>query len=127
MLFVSLLRWWYGLGWLDQLKLVRGRFDRAADFYSIELSARSLFKPFRQIDADRVRKGSLDIVIRAMFDQLFSRLFGAFIRTMLIVIGGVGIFFEAIVGGLRLLFWPLAPLLPLLLLPVALLGWMPWR
>ncbi len=127
MLFVSLLRWWYGLGWLDQLKLVRGRFDRAADFYSIELSARSLFKPFRQIDADRVRKGSLDIVIRAMFDQLFSRLFGAFIRTMLIVIGCVGIFFEAIVGGLRLLFWPLAPLLPLLLLPVALLGWMPWR
>lgn len=127
MLFVSLLRWWYGLGWLDQLKLVRGRFDRAADFYSIELSARSLFKPFRQIDADRVRKGSLDIVIRAMFDQLFSRLFGAFIRTMLIVIGCVGIFFEAIVGGLRLLFWPLAPLLPLLLLPVALLGWVPWR
>ena len=127
MLFVSLLRWWYGLGWLDQLKLVRGRFDRAADFYSIELSARSLFKPFRQIDADGVRNGSLDIVIRAMFDQLFSRLFGAFIRTMLIVIGCVGIFFEAIVGGLRLLFWPLAPLLPLLLLPVALLGWMPWR
>lgn len=127
MLLVSLMRWWYGSGWLDQLLLVRRRFDRAADFYSIELSARSLFKPFRQIDADGVRKGSLDIVLRAFFDQMFSRIFGAFIRTLLIVIGSVGILFEAIAGGIRLAAWPFVPFLPLLALPLALSGWVPWQ
>ena len=127
MLFVSLLRWWYGLGWLDQLKLVRDRFDRTADFFSIELSLRTLFKPFRQIDAEGVGKAPLPVVLRAWFDQLFSRVFGAVIRSIMIVIGSVVILGEAILGGIRLAVWPLVPLLPLVALPFALTGWMPWR
>lgn len=127
MLLVSLMRWWYGLGWLDQLLLVRQRFDRAADFYSIELSARSLFKPFRQIDADGVRRGSLDVVLRAFFDQMFSRVIGAVIRTFLIIIGSVGILLEAIIGAVRLAAWPLLPFLPVLLVPLAVSGWVPWQ
>lgn len=126
MLFVSLMRWWYGLGWLDQLKLVRDRFDRTADFFSIELSLRTLFKPFRQIDADAARKGPLNVVLRAMFDQMFSRVFGAIIRTILIVVGCVAILGEALVGGLRLALWPAIPLLPIITLPLAVSGWMPW-
>jgi hypothetical protein len=126
MLFVSLLRWWYGLGWLDQLKLVRDRFDRTADFFSIELSLRTLFKPFRQIDADAVRKGPLNIVLRAMFDQMFSRVFGAVVRSIMIVIGSVAILLEAVAGGLRLAVWPVIPLLPLIALPLMMTGWVPW-
>lgn len=126
MLFVSLLRWWYGLGWLDQLKLVRDRFDRTADFFSIELSLRTLFKPFRQIDADAVSKGPLNVVLRAMFDQMFSRVFGAVIRSIMIIIGSIAILLEAIFGGLRLAMWPLVPVLPLIALPLTLTGWIPW-
>lgn len=126
MLFVSLLRWWYGLGWLDQLKLVRDRFDRTADFFSIELSLRTLFKPFRQIDADAVSKGPLNVVLRAMFDQMFSRVFGAVIRSIMIIIGSIAILLEAIFGGLKLAMWPLVPVLPLIALPLTLTGWIPW-
>ena len=127
MLFVSLIRWWYGTGWLDQLRLVRERFDRSADFFSLELSFRTLFKPFRQIDADSVRKGSLDVILRAVFDQLFSRLIGAFARTILIVVGSVALLFEGLVGVIRLIIWSLMPGLPAIGLVLAISGWMPWR
>ncbi len=127
MLFVSLLRWWYGLGWLDQLKLVRNRFDHTADFFSIELSLRTLFKPFRQIDAEGVSKAPLPVILRAWFDQMFSRVFGAVIRSIMIVIGSVAILLEAMIGGVRLVLWPAIPLLPILALPLVVTGWLPWR
>lgn len=126
MLFVSLVRWWYGLGWLDQAKLVRDRFDRAADFFSLELSLRTLFAPFRQIDAEGVRKGSLDVILRAMFDQLFSRFIGAMARSVLILTGSIVLFLEALVGGVRLAIWPAMPLIAALFIWFALSGWMPW-
>lgn len=127
MLFVSLLRWWYGSGWLDQVSLVRGRFDRTADYFSIELSLRTLFKPFRQIDADGVRKGSLDVVLRSMFDQLFSRFFGAVIRSLLIIVGSVALAVEGIAGVFRLALWPMVPATPLFGVMLAVLGWFPWQ
>lgn len=126
MLFVSFLRWWYGSGWLDQLTLVRERFDRTADLFSIELSLRTLFKPFRQIDADRARKGSLDVILRTMFDQLFSRFIGAFARMTLIIVGSIALFMETLAGLARLAGWPLIPALPLLMVPIAMSGWVSW-
>jgi len=126
MLFVSLMRWWYGSGWLDQVGLVRLRFDRTADFFSIGLSLRTLFAPFKQIDADRSRKGSLDVILRAMFDQLFSRFMGVIVRSILIVVGCIVMAIEAVVGGLRLALWPVVPAVPVLILPVAMSGWIPW-
>ena len=127
MLFVSLIRWWYGTGWLDQLRLVRERFDRSADFFSLELSFRTLFKPFRQIDADGVRKGSLGVMLRATFDQLFSRLIGAFARTILIIVGSVALLLEGLAGVVRLIIWSLMPGLPAIGLVLAISEWMPWR
>ena len=126
MLFVSLIRWWYGLGWFDQVRLVRGRFDRTAGLFSIELSLRTLFKPFRQIDADRARKGSLDVILRGWFDELFSRVVGSFARMFLIIIGSVAILLEAMFGGLRLAIWPILPVMPLLAVGLAFTGWIPW-
>ncbi|TXG76988.1 hypothetical protein E6P97_02525 [Patescibacteria group bacterium] len=114
MLFISLVRWWYGSGWLDQVSLVQGRLDRAADFFSIELLAKTLLKPFRQIDADMSRKGSFDVVIRGMFDQLFSRLIGAMIRLVMIVVGCVAIAGEMLIGLMRLIVWPMVPVAPLI-------------
>lgn len=122
---ISLLKWWYGLGWRDQTLLVRDRFQKMSDFFSIGLSLRSLFSPFKQIDADSSRKGSLGIVLRAMLDQLFSRVFGAVIRSFLILLGCIELLLEAVVGLIRLTVWPLVPLAPVLLLVVSLSGWTP--
>lgn len=124
--FVSLIRWWYGIGWLDQLHLVQKRFDRTADYFSLELSLKSFFKPFRQIDADRARKGSLDLILRALFDQLFSRFIGSFARGFLLVLGSLAIALEATIGAVRLLVWPTFPFLLPIGAVLALAGWMPW-
>ena len=121
------MRWWYGLGWLDQLALVRLRFEKTADFFSIGLTLRTLTQPFKQIDADRQRKGSLEVMMRAMFDQLFSRFMGVMVRSILILIGCLALALEALAGGLRLVVWPFIPALPLLALPLMTTGWMPWR
>jgi hypothetical protein len=125
--FVSLIRWWYGIGWLDQLHLVQKRFDRTADYFSIELSLKSFFKPFRQIDADRARKGSLDVILRTLFDQLFSRFIGSFARGFLIVLGSIAIALEACVGVIRLAAWPILPFLILVGTVLAMSGWVPWQ
>ena len=127
MLFVSLIRWWYGLGWFDQLRLVQARLGRTADFFSIGLSFRTFFKPFKQIDADRSRKGSIDVILRATFDSLFSRLFGAVVRALLILAGCLALFAEALIGVLRLATWPLVLILPVLSVPLVLSGWTPWQ
>jgi len=127
MLFVSLMRWWYGLGWLDQLTLIRLRFEKTADFFSIGLMLKTLVQPFKQIDADPQRKGSLDVLLRALFDQLFSRFVGLIVRSVLIVVGCVALAVEALVGGIRLVVWPLLPIAPLLVAPFVISGWMLWR
>lgn len=126
MLFVSFVRWWYGLGWLDQVGLVRQRLGRTADFFSIRLSLKTLFSPFKQIDADRTKKGSLDVILRAVFDQLFSRFVGVIVRSILIVIGCIALLGEILVGSLGLAAWPFMPIAPLVMLPVATTGWIPW-
>ncbi|MEO5499506.1 MAG: hypothetical protein ABIR46_03335 [Candidatus Saccharimonadales bacterium] len=124
--FVSLMRWWYGLGWLDQLGLAREKFDRTADYFSIGLSFRTLFKPFRQIDADGARKGSLDVIVRAMFDQLFSRMIGSMARSVLIIVGSISLALLVLMRAAWLILWIFIPLLPFASLPLVMSGWIPW-
>lgn len=127
MLFVSLLRWWYGVGWQGQVAAVRQRLARDADFFSFDQNVRELFQPFKQIDADTPRRGSLDVMLRAGFDKLFSRVFGAVIRSSLIFSGLIAMVLETAVGLLRLVVWPLTPLLAGLCIVLVFSGYTPWR
>lgn len=112
--FVTLLRWWYGLGWRDQAMLVQERMLRTADFFSLDQIFRTFFSPFKQIDAYRVNRGPLDAILRGMVDSLFSRVFGVILRSVLVLIGVIALGLEVLVGGVRLLAWPLVPVLPLI-------------
>lgn len=125
MLVVSLLSWWYGAGWRDQIHLVSERLAKAADRYSISLLLRSLFSPFRQISAGSV-SGPLDARMRAVFDKLISRFIGAMVRTTIIIVGSVALLLSVTFGALRLIIWPVLPLIPLAGLIMAMSGWMPW-
>ncbi|HEX8389930.1 MAG TPA: hypothetical protein VF597_00740 [Candidatus Saccharimonadales bacterium] len=122
-----LLKWWYTAGWLDQVDLVRIRIENMADLFSLELSLKSLFAPFRQIDAEPLGRGPLSLQLRSLFDQLFSRIFGAIIRCVFIIIGGLVIQIEAWIGAIRLLVWPWIPFLPIIAIIPTLIGWVPWR
>lgn len=127
MQFVALFSWWYGSGWLDQIGLVRKRFAGAADRYSLSLLLRTFFSPFKQLDANNGGSGPLDARMRAWLDRLISRLIGAMIRSLLLLVGLMAIIIEAILAMLRLLFWPLIPALPLVGLTLASIGWLPWQ
>jgi hypothetical protein len=83
-----------------------------------------LFDPFRQIDAGNVR-GSLDVQMRAFGDRLFSRVFGAFIRSIFIVLGLLCALGTGILGMVVVLVWPFVPFMPLIGLGLTLFGWMP--
>lgn len=127
MQFVALVSWWYGLGWLDQISLVRGRFARAADRYSLSLLLRTLFSPFKQLDAYGGGGTGLDARLRGWLDRQISRMIGAMVRSFMLIVGLIVIFAEAVIAAVRLLVWPFIPLAPLVGLILALIGWLPWR
>ena len=124
---LALVSWWYGLGWLDQVSLVRQRFVRATDRYSLSLLLRTLFSPFKQLDAYSGGSGPLDARLRAWLDRLISRLLGAMVRSFMIVVGSVVLATESIFGLVRLVAWPVVPILPVAGIILTLSGWIPWQ
>lgn len=121
LLVLSLLRWWYTDGWRQRVKLVANRLDGTIDYFSIDLLLRTLFAPFRQISAGRV-DGSLEVQMRALIDKLFSRIIGMFIRIIILVIGGVVIATQVLIGLLILIGWGLVPVLPAAGIIMAVIG-----
>lgn len=103
--------WWYTVGWIDQIQLVRERLIRLSDFFSMGLLVKNLFKPFKQLDTDTV-KGSLDVVLRAWVDRMISRMIGAMIRTTLILVGVVSWLVGLLMGIVWLVVWPTLPVFP---------------
>lgn len=121
----GMVTWWYTLGWRQCLEQVKSRVEATLDFFSIGLLLRTLFAPFRQISAGRVR-GSFDVQMRAFFDRLVSRIIGMVVRLIMIVIGSVTIIINLTCGLIVVGAWAFVPLMPIIGLSLFLLGWMPW-
>ena len=122
MLALALFSWWYTTAWKALGRKIGQRVDTAMDFFSVSLLLRTLFDPFRQISAGQVR-GSIDAQARAWADRTFSRFFGAFIRTLFIMIGLLVAMFVMLLGLLQLVVWPLIPLLPIIGIVGFIMGW----
>lgn len=112
MLLVSeLLRWWYSDGWRRCAQKIADRLDQTIDYFSFGLLIKTLFAPFRQISAGKV-DGSLDVKFRAMIDKLFSRVIGAIVRLIILLIGTVVIAIQAVAAVVLLVLWSVMPVLP---------------
>ncbi len=122
MLIVGFLGWWYGVGWLTLLRRVGVASQHVLQFFSVTELAGSLFAPFRQISAERVQ-GPLGIQLRAFGDRLFSRFFGAFIRTILIIFGLIVATLYGTLGLLAVVVWPFIIVLPIVGLALMLQGY----
>ncbi|HJP96596.1 MAG TPA: hypothetical protein VJ843_04475 [Candidatus Saccharimonadales bacterium] len=122
MLALALFSWWYTTAWKNLAQQIERRVDRCLDFFSVGLLFRTLFDPFRQISAGSVR-GSMDVKMRAFADRSFSRVFGAFVRTLFIVLGLLTSAVLIIVGFVQLILWPVVPFLPFIGLAGFALGW----
>ena len=122
MIIVALFSWWYGAGWARACRRIGLRVGVMLETFSVALLLRTLFDPFRQISAGQVR-GSFDTQLRALGDRLFSRAFGAVVRSIFIFVGlaaslGVGLF-----GLVEVIVWPVVPFLPIVGLALMLSGW----
>ena len=126
MFIVGMLFWWYSAGWKRCLLNVVDNLAGLYDYFSFELLIKTLFSPFRQISAGRVR-GSLEVQFRAWLDRLISRLIGAFIRLIVIIVGTLTLVVASVIGLVRIVLWPIVPWLPIVGLAVALTGWVPWK
>ncbi|MGB4758636.1 MAG: hypothetical protein WBP26_01125 [Candidatus Saccharimonadales bacterium] len=128
MQFMSFFGWWYGAGWAAQMLKVEQGLVKLLDQFSILQLITTLFAPFRQISAGRARaNASLDAKFHIWLDRQFSRLIGAFVRFFTILAGTAVLLVSVIIGGLRIVMWPLLPLLPIIGLLLALTGWVPWQ
>lgn len=122
MIVTDLLAWWYGAGLAHVLRQVTGRAERILSAFSVGLLTRTLFAPFRQIDAGRVR-GSLEVQLHAWFDRTFSRVIGFFVRTIMIVTGCVTALIVLVAGLVWAALWLVIPVLPAIGVFLLLSGW----
>lgn len=126
MFIVGLFSWWYGAGWRQRIAAVGERLVGLYDYFSIDLLLRTLFSPFRQISASGVR-GPLGAQLRAWLDRLISRVIGAVVRLIVIVIGTVALCLAGLIGLVMIIAWPLIPLVPIISVVLAMSGWIPWQ
>lgn len=124
MIIVWALSWWYGAGWRARVAQLNERLQASYDYFSIGLLAKTLFSPFRQISAGKV-DGPIGVKWRAFVDRLISRIIGAFVRSILIVVGIVWIALQAVFGSLFVALWAVVPAVPLVGFIVMLSGWVP--
>src|SRR4051812_21509429 len=87
---VGLLTWWYRDGVRALLNARKENLERISDFFSVELLLKTLFSPFRQISTGSVR-GPLAIQVRALLDNLISRIIGLLVRSFMIVLAGISL------------------------------------
>ncbi len=108
---MGMFQWWYGEGWRLNRRANYLGLIRTADFFSIGLLFKTLFKPYKQISAGGVN-GPLPVRLRAFADRSFSRVFGAVIRLIFILIGIVVLLIRLIWSLISVLSWGLLPLVP---------------
>ena len=125
MFVLGILSWWYGAGWRQRAVRLREHLAATEDYFSIDLLLRTLFSPFRQISAGKV-KGSLSVQMHAFFDRLISRMIGGMVRLFMVVVGSVAIGLYAVIGAALLVAWAAVPLLPIVGVWLFLTGWIPW-
>lgn len=125
MFIVGLLSWWYGAGWRQRFSMLKERLANTMDYFSIDLLAKTLFAPFRQISAGSV-SGSLSVKMHAFFDRLVSRAIGGMVRTVTIIVGVGAIFIHSVIGVVSVVVWAFIPLLPLFGILLFITGWIPW-
>ena len=121
------LSWWYGAGWKACFVRLCAQLESSYDYFSIGLLISSLFAPFRQISAGKVN-GPIGVQMRAFFDRQLSRVIGAFVRTILIVVGIIWLVLQVTWGVITMIGWGLLPIVPLIGFTLMLSGWVPvWR
>ncbi|MDR1032807.1 MAG: hypothetical protein LBL84_02220 [Candidatus Nomurabacteria bacterium] len=125
MLLMSLFSWWYSGGLKKEAIYLVGAMSGSLDFFSIGLLVKTLFAPFRQIDAGGSAQAPVDVQLKMFFDRLLSRIIGAFMRTIVILIGIAALVLQFVGSVLATLLYLLLPILPIAGAIMYIIGWVP--
>ncbi|HSX01320.1 MAG TPA: hypothetical protein VLF67_03690 [Candidatus Saccharimonas sp.] len=114
MVFAAFFQWWYGPGWRDAARRLTARIRRVYLDFSVPILLHTLFAPWRRVVSPG--GGSLDQRLKAVLDNLVSRFVGLGVRLGALLVASLLIGLTALLGGLALVLWPVAPLLGIALL-----------
>jgi hypothetical protein len=126
MLLVGLFQWWYSAGWRGQVSRVGDTMIQTNDWFSIPLLLKTFFAPFRQISANETGN-DIGSRFRAWGDRAFSRAIGAVMRLFMIIFGILALVFVMVISAIRLVLWPIFPLIPAVSVIVMLTVGTPWN
>jgi hypothetical protein len=111
---IAFFSWWYGRGWQQVAGSFRPRTQAVSDSFSVNQLLKTLFSPWRRIITPPGR--SLEDKMRAMVDNMFSRVIGFFVRLLVLVGAVVTLLVVAIFTVVETFAWPLIPLaIPILI------------
>ena len=107
MIALEILTWWYRQGWAQVAKNAEVRFFKVSHMFSVPILLRTLFAPWRRIVT--YPGASIDAKLRAMGDNMVSRVVGFSVRAMVLFSAGVMLAITALLAAIQLLVWPLMP------------------
>lgn len=105
---LEILAWWYRQGWAQVAKNAEVRIVKVSHLFSVPILIRTWFAPWRRIVS--YPGAGIDAQIRAMTDNLVSRLVGFSVRSLVLFTAGLMLAACALYGAVLLLIWPLVPL-----------------
>ena len=110
-MFIEMLTWWYGQGWIGVVRSMHRRLYNTAHMFSAGLLIQTLFSPWRRIITNP--GASMQAHMQAFLDNLVSRFVGFGVRIMVLIAALLSLIFVAIGCALELLLWPLLPIAPI--------------
>lgn len=120
-MFLAFFSWWYTSGWVGCFSRWQNRYKSLSEYFSISTLLTTLFNPFRQNTYVAANK-SLDAKFHTLLENLFSRVMGFIVRTMIIITAIIVFILAAPFMILELIIWPFIPfmwlIIPLMVMTV---------
>ena len=108
---LSYFSWWYGQGFAGLVRAVLRRMEQLAEMFSVAILVRTLFSPWRRIIT--YPGAGLEAHVRAMLDNMVSRVIGLFVRVVVLLSAAVMFTLLAVVSAVQIILWPLLPVIAL--------------
>jgi hypothetical protein len=109
MLMLAFFKWWYGTGWLSVVGDSAIKVKSLAQSFSILILLRTLFAPWKQLDASGGVNQGMNDQFRHAIDKFVSRFVGFFVRFFTIIAALVLVSLMAILRVLWIMVWPFLP------------------
>lgn len=118
MLITSFFKWWYTDGFRNELLSIVKRTQYAANAFSVPILLKTLFDPWKQVITPQYGDTALDETISNAISNLVSRFVGFWIRIFTLIAASIFLTIVVIYGILRIIIWPVLPLLPIVLITI---------